>query len=355
LDAILVTDNQIVFPNTALAIIESNADYKDVFKLKSIIDTIALNRASFNFPVDSLPNLFLGEIEADFIIFENNYIQYVLNKELRPYSNDAVNDKVTLSQLNSNLESLKLQQALYESELEIKKLDLDRNKNFLNNGVISLKEYEDKQLEYLQAERDFKNISVSISQTKQSISTAENKARSTIINSTKEDIILLKRVIQSFNQLKISVRQWELRYVLQSNITGKISFLDYWNKYQSVIQGDLVFIIIPSTNSLYIAKLKSPAHNSGKIEVGQNVNIRLANYPDPEFGILTGTVKNISSSPNKDGMFLIDVILPEKLITSYNMEIVFKQEMGGTAEIITEDLRLIDRFFQQFRKLVNRN
>jgi len=42
------------------------------------------------------------------------------------------------------------------------------------------------------------------------------------------------------------------------------------------------------------------------------------------------------------------------LVTSYNKEIPFKQEMRGTAEIITEDLRLIERFFYQFKELVSR-
>ena len=41
----------------------------------------------------------------------------------------------------------------------------------------------------------------------------------------------------------------------------------------------------------------------------------------------------------------VDVELPKKLVTTYEKEIEFKQEMTGTADIITEDLRLIERFF----------
>lgn len=103
-----------------------------------------------------------------------------------------------------------------------------------------------------------------------------------------------------------------------------------------------------------IAKLKSPAQNSGKIKTGQIVNIRLENYPDTEFGILKGIVKSISLIPDKEGLYLIDVELPQILITSYNIEIDFKQEMRGTAEIVTEDLRLIERFFYQFKEVLKR-
>ena len=90
------------------------------------------------------------------------------------------------------------------------------------------------------------------------------------------------------------------------------------------------------------------------MKIGQNVNIKLTNFPANEFGILRGEVKNISLIPNVDGLYSVDVALPSKLITSYDIEIDFKQEMSGTAEIITEDLRLNERFFYQFRDILKR-
>ena len=84
---------------------------------------------------------------------------------------------------------------------------------------------------------------------------------------------MLKKVIQSFNQLKKSIKNWEIKYVLSSKINGKISYLNYWNKNQTVNQGDLVFTIIPSENSAFIAKLKTPAQNIGKVKIGQQYQI----------------------------------------------------------------------------------
>jgi hypothetical protein len=120
-----------------------------------------------------------------------------------------------------------------------------------------------------------------------------------------------------------------------------------------VNQGDLVFTIIPENNKQYVAKVKAAALNSGKIKIGQRVNIKLQNYPETEFGMLRGRVSNISLTQDKDGLYLVDVLLQEKLITSYKKEIEFKQEMTGVAEIITEDLRLLERFFYQFKALMD--
>ena len=100
--------------------------------------------------------------------------------------------------------------------------------------------------------------------------------------------------------------------------------------------------------------MKTPAQNLGKVKIGQIVNIKLQNYPDYEFGVLKGTVNHISEISTTDGFYTIDVSLPEKLITSYNKEIEFKQEMRGSADIITEDLRLIQHFFYQLNKIIQR-
>jgi hypothetical protein len=100
-----------------------------------------------------------------------------------------------------------------------------------------------------------------------------------------------------------------------------------------------------------VGKVKAPALNSGKIKVGQQVNIRLANFPDREFGVLKGKIKNISLVPDKDGNLLLDVNLTHGLQTSYKKQIPFQQEMKGSAEIVTEDLRLLERVLYQFRSL----
>lgn len=354
LDAILVSDNDKVVNLQPLAIIENTAKYKDVFKLNKIVNTTDINSKGFSFPVDSLTSLFLGDVETSYALFENSYIQYQLNKQLQPFSNESIANKYSISQLNRRLQSLKSQKEINKTELGFKNKDLERNKALFEKGVISAQEYENKQLEFAQAERSYKNFETSISQIYEGISNAERIKKGSEINRVKEEMFLFKSVIQSFNQLKKAIKDWEQSYVLQSNIDGNVSFLNYYDTNQSVNQGDLVFVIIPNENSSYIAKLKTPSRNSGKIKIGQRVNIKLENYPDAEFGMLNGTINFISLLPDKEGLYLIDVSLPTNLITSYNKEINFKQEMRGSAEIITEDLRLIERFFYQFKSVLNR-
>lgn len=350
IDTLLIRNNETVVKGQPLAVLENTANFEDVQLLKSILDTIVINNTYFSFPLERLPILFLGEIEADFALFENSYIQYSLNTELQPFSNEALANQISISELNGRLKNLESQKDLNARELLFKKKDLDRNTVLFEKGVISAIDFENKQLEYLKTERNYKNMSMSVSQIREEIGNAGKNSKGIAINKRREEVTLLKGVIQSFNALKKSVKDWERRYVLEANIYGKVAFLDYWTQNQTVSQGDLVFTIIPANYTNYIAKLKTPAQNSGKIKIGQKVLIRLENYPDSEFGTLTGEIQNISLLPNKEGLYLIDVQLPETLLTSYNKEIQFAQEMHGVAEIVTEDLRLIDRLFYRIRE-----
>lgn len=351
LDKILVVDKQVVSKNQPLAMIENAANFDDIFILKKVLDTIKFNKNNLYFPLDKLPILFLGDVESSYAEFEGNYTNYILNKDLKPFVNESLANQFSISELTRQLHSLISQQELNKEQLRFKEKDINRNKSLFEKGVISEQEYEIKQLEYLQEKRNFKSLNSSISQMNEALNNAKKNFYGTNINKRKEETILVRRLMQSYNNLKKSIKVWELNYLLKSNVEGKVSFLNIWNSNQNVNKGDLIFTITPYKNSRYIAKLETPIRNSGKIKIGQRVNIRLENYPDNEYGVLIGKVKRISSLPNNEGFYVVDVFLPEKLVTSYNKEIDFKDEMVGSAEIITEDLRLLERLFYQFMQV----
>jgi len=51
----------------------------------------------------------------------------------------------------------------------------------------------------------------------------------------------------------------------------------------------------------------------------------------------------------------VEVSFPEGLTTNYGNTLPFTQEMQGTAEIITEDIRLLERFFQPIQALIQQH
>jgi multidrug resistance efflux pump len=350
IETILVQDKSIVAPNEYLAVIENAANYNDVIKLKQAINIYNTNQKK-DFPFNELKNLQLGEIESAFAVFQKDYEFNKLNANLKPFQIENSAQTSENIQIKERLTLLLQQREINAQELLLQKKEIERYGALKIKGVVSDQEFESKKISYLQAEKNFKNLETSISQLRSSLIDNIKNTKGTQINQTKEGVNLERNVIQSLYQLKKSIKDWELNYVLQSSIKGKITFLQIWAKNQTIITGDNVFSIIPTTANDYIGKVKAPAKNSGKIKIGQKVIIRLANFPDREFGVLKGTVKNISLLPDKDGNLLLDVSLSNGLQTSYKKQILFQQEMQGSAEIITEDLRLIERIFYQFRDI----
>ena len=352
IEVILINDKTIISKNTPLAVIENTANYKDVFLLKSIVDTINIQQT--NFPFHKLQSIQLGDIESSFAVFQKEYSANELNKKLQPYKVDSNANSIESIQLQERLKLLESQKSINQKELELNKLDLERYQTLFNKGIIASQELEKHKLNYLATEKGYKNLLSSISSLKSSLNQLNRTSQTTTINENKENINLERNVIQAFYQLKKTIKDWELNYVFRSAIDGKVSFLQIWTVNQTINAGDNVFAVIPNNENGYIGKVKAKAQNSGKISVGQNVNIRLANYPDREFGIIKGKIKAISLTPDKEGNLLIDVVLPNGLQTSYKKQIAFRQEMSGTADIITKDARLIERFLYQFRDVFAR-
>ncbi|MDR6760893.1 multidrug resistance efflux pump [Flavobacterium sp. 2755] len=351
IEAILVKNKSVVSKNSTLAIIENTANYNDVFLLKSIVDNYNINDPKIEFPFSKLKNTQLGEIESAYAVFQKDYQAQELNHDLQPF---AIENRAQISekiQIKERLEILQQQKVINESELQLQKNEVSRFEVLFNKGIISAQEMEVKKLSFLQAQKSYRGLLSSISQLRSSLIDNTKSSQSSQANSTKEEVNLGRNMAQSFYQLKKVIKDWELAYALKSSISGKVTFLQVWTENQTINLGDNVFSIIPDAKNGFIGKVKAPALNSGKIKTGQRVNIRLANFPDREFGVLKGKIQNISLVPDKDGNLLIDVALPDGLKTSYNKQILFQQEMKGSAEIVTEDLRLIERILYQFKSI----
>ncbi len=63
-------------------------------------------------------------------------------------------------------------------------------------------------------------------------------------------------------------------------------------------------------------------------------------------------MQSISTLP-KDGKYLVKVEFSQGLLTTYQRQIHFRQQLQGSAEIVTQDLLLIERIFNKVRSLGN--
>lgn len=351
LDKIFIKNSDTVQKGQKLAILKSTGNSRDIYLLKKIVDTLPFNAKNFQFPFNKTSHLSLGDINTAYVNFEKSYMDYFLLKDLDPYTNQIGDNKISLQELKNQLRNQITQKSIQEQEFKLKKRDFERDKHLFEKGIISQRDYELKELEFLQIQKSISSMAITISQITERISSASHTLASTKINEKEDTTKFLKNLNQAYDLLKEAIRNWEYNYTLTSSINGVISFQDFWGINQFVNVGNVVFSILPIDTSNLVGKLIIPSQNAGKVSIGQKVFIKLDNYPYQQFGMLIGKVSNFSMSPDTDGNYTVFITLPNGTKTSYNKILTFNQELLGSAEIITENLSVAERMFYKFRKV----
>ena len=351
IEALFVKDHQAVTQGQQLLILQSTARYQDVLKLRNIVGALDNSKLQ-NFPLGETSGFKLGEVQGDYNAFAKALTEEQLYTRLQPYAPDNIAAEQSLSESRNRIQALQQQKRLEQAKYELSKKEFERSQQLYSQGVISASELDQDRIKFLQASQGIDNINMSISQLQESISGIQKTKSGVSINTQKDKVNFSSQTIQLFEQLRKSLNSWEQNYLFTSSTDGTVSFQQYLGEHQFVKAGDILMSVMPKEKEILIGRLTVPPTNSGKIKAGQKVLIKLDNYPFQEFGIVEGRVRNMSAVPDKDGNYYVEIYLPKGLTTSFKKKLVFNKELKGNAEIVTKDLRLIDRFFYQFRKLL---
>ena len=353
LDMLHTQDNQEVREGDYLAVIHNAALTNDVLYLKRFLDGLDIERDS----VFAMPekNLQLGNNQtmyASFYIMLFNYNEYIRQQY---YPNKITLAKERISQYNEQYGSLLRQQKITEEQKSLIDKNYSRSAMMHEQGGISGREMDESRSRQLQGQlseenmlNSLNNMRIQIAQLNESVIDMEYQ-HTEKMNDFRSQIRSMK------SQLKANIHTWEMSYVLMSPIDGKITFTRYWVSNQNVQGGEEVFTVIPVSDSQIIGKAMLPVARSGKVKVGQKVNIRLDNFPDSEFGLLKGVVQKISLVPTASGgasFYVVEMDLPEGLFTNYKKELPSLPNMSGIADIITENMSLLERFVMPMKRIL---
>lgn len=350
IEKIFIRDNQEVKKDEILMVLQSTANYRDVLQLKKITDA-ATNNQLASFPLDKISGFKLGEVQSDYNNFAKAFQDEKLFTRLKPYAPENLATDQNIITNKSRIITLKRQKTFELAKYDLVKKNYQRAQQLLNQKVISTFEFESEKIKFLQAQQSLEDLEISLSQTKEAISNLDKTKSGTTINAEKDKINFASQTLQLFEQLRRSLRAWEQNYLVVSSIDGIASFQQFWGENQFVKRGEPILSILPLDKKALIGKMLVPSANSGKIAKGEKVLIKLDNYRFQEYGVVEGRVQNISFTPDEKGNYYVDVTLPKGLKTSYKKVLPFDKELKGNAEIVTQDLRLIERFFYQIRKL----
>ena len=336
--------------------IESSANYNDVCSMAELLE----GELSPSFVMTLPHHLKLGELSADYNSFVLAYKQYDLLRRTPVYDNMRSSLYKQISAARRLAENINVELKLSEKSLK------NINERYLKDsilcldGAISEEELKSRHNTYLSALQN--KISMKSSQLSKLAEIEQSETEIAKIYVTESEglkksymDLLAKR-----NVLKDNIARWFETYVVKSPIKGKIEYLGFWRENIFVTSSKELFSIIPN-KSTPMGEVYIPVSGAGKVRVGQDVDVRISDFPYNEYGYIKGQVKTISEIPSKyqtnEGMletYLIIVDFPEGLKTNFGKELIVNFEAKGVANVITNPKRLIQRLFDNLKSKENK-
>ena len=347
-----VRDKEIVSEGQVLAVMETAAEIEDINKLRQFTDSI---RDPVSLLLSDLPDFNeLGEIQGYWSSFRKNLSDYT-NYNLNDFYGNKINSITDeIDGILIYIGRIKEKEKLYAENQLIEYKKYKRDSLLFLSGFFSESELERSRQALLRINIDFQQVRLDHSA--KSIELAEKRQllQDYKIKRLEEKEKYYSVLNESFLNLKAQIKIWENNYLIISPVGGSVTFTKFWSENQTVSRDEPVLSLVPENAGDYIGRVSLKMNRSGKVTTGQKVNIKLSGFPYLEYGMIKGVVRSISLVPAGD-TYVIEISLPSGLTTLYGKKLDFTQNMQGTAEIITDDLRLLQKIFNPFRYLISRN
>lgn len=351
---LLVTDKEMVFEDQVIGVIENPANYQEVVKLSDKLNQFKAHFESGQIYTFSHASKQLGEIQNSYSSFYKLIQGYNQALTLNYHQKKIDLFQSELNKYALYLDNLKTQNNILKEELELTRNQYRRDSVLHGQELMSESDLEQSESNLLGKRYRFEQNNSSITSTEIQIESLKQSILELSLQKEKQTSDQVNLIWQSYENLLSAMDAWRHKYVLIAPTEGMVTFNEFWNENQTVIAGATVVIVIPEDEGEIIGKVKLDFQGAGKVQVGQQANIQFANYPYMEFGMVKGMVRNISMAPSNN-YYTLEIELPNGLKTFYGMDLEFKQEMQGVAEIITEDIRLIERIIRPLRYVLNKN
>jgi multidrug resistance efflux pump len=352
IEKILFQDHQPVRKGDLVLILESTANYQDVLALECLVDEFSTTEQLNRFPLKETAKFRLGEIQEDFNAFAKAVQDESLFNNLQPYAVEGMMADKNIKDYESRIVNLKQQCELEKTKVQLTEKNYNRCELLQQRGVISPQELENEKLKLLEVQRSLKNTQITLAQLDEAIVNFRKTKTGAAINTVKDQATFSTAAVQLFEKLRKSIRQWKRTYLLYSATDGTLSFLKFLGEKQFVKNGTNLFSILPDSRQVIIGQMLIGPQNQGKLKPEQKVLIKLDNFKYQEYGVVKGLVKSISLTPDKENKYYVEVTLPNGLKSSYNKNIAFDKELSGNASIVTEELTIAQRIFNQLRTIL---
>lgn len=350
IDRLFAVDGQIILEKGNIALINNPTYFAHYLILKKeLADCFRIaNWDDQVFAYDLSETLTLGELQQSygpFLKSRNNFKHYLTQNYL-PQKIGLIDKQIVKQE--EYYQTLIRQREIQRNDLTLSQKSFTRDSSLYLKRTTSEAEYDKSRQVFLSKKSAFVGFEAVLRETESSILQMQSTRVELQMQHERELSEFRLALDESKQILENAIHQWEERFLVASPVEGKLTFTSIWSVNQEVKTGELIATIIPIEESAIIAKAVIPPSGFGKVEVGQRVNLKLNGFPYMEFGMLKGNIKSISLVPDAKG-YVAEIALSDGMTSSYRENLKFIQQMDGTAEIITKEMRLITRLINPLR------
>jgi multidrug resistance efflux pump len=341
---ILKKDKEEVKKGQMIAYLQSNAAPQFVLDIEK-----ALIASNEDFEIVTSQNS-LGELEQDYGVFLNAIQELKL---FRKIGSQDIQIKHLEKQRNTFLrlqKSLLHQKQIAEQEFALATKKFKMDSVLFEQKVTATIDFNKDKSTWLQQQRSFNETETALINNELQLNQLSKQISDLTIQKTELQQKLEIAFLNSKNTLLAHIAKWKEIFIFTAPQDGRLAYIGFIQDGMFVESSQAIFSVLP-LNGIIVVRAELPLYNSGKVKSGQRVKIRLDNYPFEQYGAIPGIVSSISSIPSEEKYF-VNIALPQGLTTDHNKTLEFQQQLSGTTEIITEELRLMERFFYQFRKII---
>jgi multidrug efflux pump subunit AcrA (membrane-fusion protein) len=354
IEKLIVDNGEDVSTDQPVAIIENTAQYEDILSLVAFLDTLEGNQDWQNDVNKYSPpeELSIGEVQTSYSRFLTYFFQF------REYLRQSyINSKLKLldqqiRKQNEYTAELLSQEKLSAEDLILVLRSYERDSVLYYSKLhsVTLSEYERSKQALIQKKSAHSSLRASIRNNESSALKMKESRLDLLVQLEKELHQYKLDLDDSFRMLSLAIDQWKEKYLIKSPVKGRITFTSYWNINQVIKAGEILATAVPDDPSRIIARANVPVSGLGKVKTGQEVNIKLSGFPYMEYGVLKGRISTLSLVPAGE-YYIAEIDLINGLRSTYGINLGFINEMTGTADIITDNSRLIFRLIKPLRSV----
>lgn len=356
-ERVFVSDRAAVAAGAPLILLRSPARYADVSALSAALDRLEPSLVSGG-PVAAVeldPRLALGDVQPAYASFLQAYSDYRVLADDRFHAEKLASARQQVADHESLRARLAAQQSVQEQQLTLAERARERARQMAAQQLVSPADAEKAEQDYLQSRYTVENGRTALTNNEIQLTSARSALLDLEQRRSDDAQHLLTELRNAHRQLRAAIAGWEQQYLVRAPVAGSVSFFRDLHENQYVSAAEPLVAVVPAGGKL-VGRVQLAGAGAGKVAVGQRVIVRLDNYPYREYGVVEGRVQSVSQLGYEQGernevTYRAVVELPRGLVSSYGRHLQFRQEMHGDVDVVTEDMRLLERVFNQFRSL----